>query len=195
VSKVVKKIGPKTFTGILAQPFDQPDELVVAICSYREPEPVKKAIYQAVHEYVTQQKWERLVALADRYGVDLQRGRPSPVLELLFRLAADFVPGFRPDNDSRNSAVGRPRGKNWKQNFELFKSVEMVMHKRGISALSACTNISKDRKSEWHGSTAEALYERYKRSRDQWETRRKERANHPLYARIEEIKRARSGVN
>jgi hypothetical protein len=191
VSKPVKKIGAKTFRGILAQPYDEPDKLIVAIRTYRVPEPVKKAIYQAMHEYVAQQRWERLVALAELYRVDLQ-GRNS-ILELLFQLAADFVPGFRPNHDLRNARrVGRPRHKNDELNFELFKSVQEIMNRRGITTLSACAVLSKDRKKAWHGKTPNALYEQYKRFKARQEILLKELDNNPFYARITEIKRSRS---
>ena len=193
MSKTGNKTRPRPFTGILAQSFDEPDDLGIAVLAHGQPEPIRKAIRQAVDEYVANQKMERLVALAEYYGVDLQRRTPSPVLELLFRLAADFVPGFRPKDDPRNERhVGRPRHRSYEENLELFAAIGTIISRRGVSALSACAIISKDRKSPWNGRGAPALYERYKRFKAQIEIQRKERKDNPLYARISEIKRAGS---
>ena len=197
MSKAVKQTRPKPFTGILAQPFDEPGGLAVALQAYGQTEEIKKAIYRAVDEYVGQQRWEKLVALAELYGVDLQRRTPDPMLDLLFRLAADFVPGFRSNIDPRNArSIGRPRAMLIGENFELFKSIEMIVHRRGVTAHSACAIISKDRKSHWQGKGAPALYERYKRFKVEFDIRQKEwRENpHPLNARITEIKKGGSGL-
>jgi hypothetical protein len=193
MSTASKKTRSKPFTGILAKPLDQPDDLAVVVAAHGQPEPVRRAIWQAVDEYVAQQRMERLVALAEYYGVDLERGTPNPVLELLFRLAADFVPGFRPKNDPRNARrVGRPRSWFDEENFELYKLIETKMYQRKVTAFRACDIISKDRKSQWHGFTAEALYERYKRFKAKREKEWKEHS-HPLWARIAKIRRARAG--
>ena len=191
MSKAAKENRLKPFSGILAQPFDEPDHLIIALRSYREPEPDKKAINQAVNEYVAQQRRERLAALAEHYDVDLQK--PGSIAELLYRLAADFVPGFRPKLDSRNPrGVGRPRLRSFQENSDLVASIIEIKHRSGVTALSACTVISKNRKSRWYGKKAPALYERYKRFNANMEILRKELDDHPLYARITEIKRARS---
>jgi hypothetical protein len=197
MSKAVKQTRPKPFTGILAQPFDKPGDLEIAIRTYGEPESVKKAIYEAVNEHINQQRLERLIALAAHYGVDLQSRKPDLVLDLLFRIAADFVPGFRSNNDPRNTrSIGRPRGMLSGENFELFKSIEKIVHRKGVTAHNACAIISKDRKSHWHGKGVPALYERYKRFKAEFEFRQKEwRENpHPLNARITEIKKGGSGA-
>jgi hypothetical protein len=66
-----------------------------------------------------------------------------------------------------------------------------MMRRRSITALSACTILSRDRKKVWYGKTPKALYEQYKRFKAQMEIDQKELNKNPLHARITEIKRGR----
>src|SRR5262245_43873242 len=110
MSRAVRKVPLKPFTGILAQPLDIPNVLLVASHAHGQPEAVSVAICRAFDDYVNRQKRDRLAALAERYGVGLRKGTPYPALEVLLRMAADVCPGFRTKGDSRNArAIGAPR--------------------------------------------------------------------------------------
>jgi hypothetical protein len=190
MSRASKNEGLKPFTGILAEPLDVPNVLLVALQAIGQSKTVSRAIYRAAEEYLAQQKWDRLVALAEHYGVDLPRQRltPDPIVELLLKVAADVCPGFRTKRDPRNApTVGKPRHRNFDDNLSLFAAMDEKMSKGTMSALGACKSISKDRKSKWHGNRPQALYARYTRIAKEVKS---ERLNDKLAADIAEIKRA-----
>ena len=189
MSRAGRNALPKPFTGILAEPLDIPNALLIASQAYGQPQAVSEAICRAFDGYVDEQKQDRLIALAKRYGVGLLKGGPYPALEVLLKLAEDVCPGFQTKGDHRRAGpVGAPPGRNFEDNLSLFALIEHKLSKGTISALEACDSISKDRKSIWHGKRPEALYARYTR----FQKLLQNQLPHKLAAQIAEIKRVKA---
>ena len=89
------------FEGVLLQPIEDVDPLVRALWTYGAKGDAKAAIDKEIAEFMSAQYAERVVALAERYGIDPRAmDPPAFVYTLLIRLAEEFVDGFK-------SAAGR----------------------------------------------------------------------------------------
>jgi hypothetical protein len=159
-SKPLAPEKPK-FPGILNQPIPEPNALAMAT-GYGSSEEVRAALADSINSYFFQQRMKRIYALAEHYGVSLIGSPIELVLfELLLKLAEDFdIPGFKIGHRGRRGP-GRPRGTGKGDPFELWKSVDRLVHDRNLSVSAACLVLSK--KGRWKDESPRALCERYRR--------------------------------
>jgi hypothetical protein len=147
------------FDGVLCQPIEDVDPLIRAIWVYKANDETRAAIDKEIREFMSAQYAERIMALAERYGID-PRAMNLPVFlySLLIRLAAELLDGFR--IGGRPRLPGRPKGTGKIGNRELWKEV-WALRSRGKSVRSACTTLAKQAK--YRGEKPLALQARFNR--------------------------------
>lgn len=96
---------------------------------------------------------EKLPLVADWYGAPKYRAQQTNWREVCFRLAFDFVPGFRivaPRPERREP--GRPA---MAPDWRLLEAVAKIRSRRPMKVASACVHLAN--KAPWRGKTADAL--------------------------------------
>jgi hypothetical protein len=154
--------GPE-FSGILNEPLQLPNQLALAL-QFMGSEKVQASRSRAIDDYLFQQRFRRIRALADYYGVRLAGSDGSfevGLYKLLLKLAEDFVPGFKTEAPRR---PGRPKGTGKGNAWELVMAIEGLIPPKGRHTVTAaCSHLNKSSKSPWRGEGARALQERYRR--------------------------------
>jgi hypothetical protein len=151
------------FSGILNQPIQLPSYLAVAL-QYIGSEQARASKAGAIDDYLFQQRFQRICALAEHYDVNFMGSDGSyevGLYRLLVKLAEDFVPGFKTGAPRR---PGRPKGTGKGDPRELASAIEHLTTGNGRHTVSAaCTHLSKSSKSPWRGENPRSLQERYRR--------------------------------
>jgi hypothetical protein len=154
--------GPE-FSGILNEPLQSPNQLALAL-QFMGSEKVQASRSRAIDDYLFQQRFRRIRALADYYGVRLAGSDGSfevGLYKLLLKLAEDFVPGFKTEARRR---PGRPRGTGKDNPWELAEAIKRLTTGNGaLTVAAACTHLSRSSKSRWQGERPRALQERNRR--------------------------------
>jgi hypothetical protein len=154
--------GPQ-FSGILNEPIQLLNPLALALQSLGSAE-VQASRSKAIDDYLFQQRFKRICALADHYDVKLVGPHGSfevGLYKLLLKLAEDFVPGFKTEAPRR---PGRPKGTGKGNAWELVMAIEGLIPPKGRHTVTAaCSHLNKSSKSPWRGEGARALQERYRR--------------------------------
>ena len=172
VSKFPKPFSNKRFTGILAEPIDAPSSNTLHLLYKNSQEPAKSRTVeeweQVRQRYISEQYNKRFDALYEHYyseqvvHTDTKLVRDGNWKEaLLFRLASDFVLGFKSRAQAEQSKLVRiKRG----PDFDLVDQVE-AMRKKGRSAKNACRLLVKDKTKAWHKREAKTVLEIYNTSK------------------------------
>jgi hypothetical protein len=155
------------FSGVLNEHIQLPNQLALTL-QYVGSEQVRASRSRAIEDYLFQQRFKRIRALAEHYGVNLLEEDSSFEIgfyRLLVKLAEDFVPGFKMGAPRR---PGRPKGTGKGNPFELAMAIKRLTGNGRLTVAAACTQLSKYSKSPWQGESPRALQERYRRFQAKW---------------------------
>jgi hypothetical protein len=179
------------FTGVLSKPIDIPDELIIALHTYNEPQHTKTAIMNEVSSYVSQQRSERIIALVKHYKIDANHypNLQTFLYDLLLKVAEDFIDGFKSGPGKKPSH--RPRGSTKGDSRALAMQVRLLTWDGKLTVNAACHHLSKRRGSEWYQQPPAALVERYRRECKAERERIAKFEEDPLYSALRRIKSGR----
>ena len=149
-----------SFVGDLAEPIwcDRP----AIACVFDESHPAVAEACDKEYRRVTEEAVRKLDLLVDHYKVE--RGNPYQWQILAFRMAKQFIPGFR---ISARPSVGAPLDWGPIELAGLYLEVE-ALTKQGMSAMDACRVLLRAQDGSWRYPrcrSVKTIYRRYQQSK------------------------------
>lgn len=184
-----ERYGPQVlrYRGIRVDPIWELDQVGKALLTFGYPEALKQRIDDEINRYFLEQKAERLLALANYFGVQI--GGEDWEARLLLSVVEQITPAGEDHNRSR---AGRPRhtispssiGRKTKAvDLKLIEEVGRLKTAAG-SVHSACVKLNRKTGTKWCGVGPKALAARYSRARQVVEREKAALDGSPLHKRI-----------
>jgi hypothetical protein len=166
VARAKHSAGTPKFTGILTVPILERNRLLISSLSSGQ------TVQEAIRQEVDFQRCERICALAEHYGIELNRQNiESALYNLVIRLAEDFgIYGFKVNAEPKR-LPGRIAGTGNIDLYQLASEIEKLL-RSGMILRAACTALCN--RKPWKNMTTlkgdpmnpRALEARYRRHRE-----------------------------